>query len=60
VSAELIQVIRTDMEGRGKGVEGDPYRRIVQYWSTDGKLLAEVDPCQRGGRIVAGDTEGET
>jgi hypothetical protein len=48
------------MEGRGKGVEGDPYRRIVQYWSTDGKLLAEVDPCQRGGRIVAGDTEGET
>ena len=43
--AKLIQVIVTDMECRGKGVESDPCRRITQYWSPKGELLAEVDPC---------------
>lgn len=46
MSAKLMMVIVTDMECRGKGVEGDPYRRITQYWTPDGKLLVEKDPCE--------------
>ena len=42
--AEVIQVIRTTLERRGEGVENDPIRRITQYWTLDGDLLAEVDP----------------
>lgn len=41
--AKLIQVIEAE-ETRGRGVESDPVRRVKQYWSTDGELLAEVDP----------------
>lgn len=41
--AKVIQVIETE-ERRGKGVEDDPIRRVVQYWSLDGDLLAEDDP----------------
>ena len=40
----VIQVIRTDLELRGKGTEQSPYRRVEQYWSLDGKLLFEEDP----------------
>ena len=43
MGARLIQVIETDLEMRGKGIEGSPIRRIRQYWSVDGELLAEVD-----------------
>lgn len=41
--AKLIQVIVTDLDLRGKGTTEDPIRRVTQYWSTDGKLLAEDD-----------------
>ena len=44
--ARVIQVIETSLDLRGKGVDGDPIRRITQYWTLDGKLLAEVDPWQ--------------
>ena len=30
---------------RGAGVEGSPYRRVVQVFTKDGELLAERDPC---------------
>ncbi|MEY8295024.1 hypothetical protein [Limosilactobacillus caviae] len=40
--AELIEVIHT-VATRGKGVYGDPIRNVDQYWSKDGKLLAEKD-----------------
>lgn len=43
-NARLIQVIETEIELRGKGTEADPLRRVTQYWSTDGQLLAERDP----------------
>ncbi len=43
MSAKVILVIETSLELRGNGVD-DPYRRVTQYWSLDGKLLAEVDP----------------
>lgn len=41
---EVIQVVRTTLERRGRGVENDPIRRVTQYWSIDGQLLAEDDP----------------
>jgi len=43
-TARVIEVIETTLTRRGKGVEGDPIRIITQYWSQDGKLLAEKDP----------------
>lgn len=39
-----MKVIVTDLKERGAGTKEDPYRRIVQYWTLDGDLLAEVDP----------------
>lgn len=41
--AKVIQVIETELK-RGKGVEDDPIRGVMQYWSLDGELLAENDP----------------
>ena len=40
--AELIEVIHT-VATRCKGVHSDPIRNVDQYWSKDGKLLAEKD-----------------
>ena len=42
---QLIQVIRTELELRGNGTT-EIMRRIEQFWSLDGKLLAENDPCE--------------
>jgi len=38
----LIQVVRVDSTV-GEGVGDNPYRRIIQYWSTEGELLATMD-----------------
>ena len=43
-TAEVIQVIRTNLTVRGSGTEPSPLRVITQYWSLEGILLAEVDP----------------
>lgn len=43
-NAEIIQVIKTTLAKRGDGKE-TPIRYLTQYWSLDGKLLTEVDPC---------------
>lgn len=40
--AKLMQVIHI-LTRRGTGVENDPSRRVEQYWSVDGVLLAEHD-----------------
>jgi len=48
-NAEVIEVIRTDLEKRGKGIEDDPVRRITQYWTLDGQLLWEEDPIKEEG-----------
>jgi hypothetical protein len=42
--AEVLQVIRTTLELRGSGTKESPMRRITQYWTLNGELLAEVDP----------------
>ena len=41
-SAKVIQVIETKAK-RGLGIEKDPVRDVTQYWSLDGKFLAEYD-----------------
>ncbi len=41
--AKLVSVIETSAK-RGDGTFGNPYRRVQQWWSTDGPLLAERDP----------------
>ena len=43
-NAKVIQVIETTLLKRGNGKD-TPVRIITQYWSIDGRLLAEVDPC---------------
>lgn len=43
-SAKVIQVIETTSL-RGTGSEDDKCRPVTQYWSLDGNLLAENDPC---------------
>ena len=42
--AKVIQVIETK-SARGKGTEQQLCRVVTQYWSLDGELLAENDPC---------------
>jgi hypothetical protein len=42
--AKVIKVIQTDLEVRGNGKD-TPLRIIRQYWSFEGDLLAEADPC---------------
>jgi len=48
--ARVIQVIETQLEKRGQGVAGDPVRRVRQYWTLDGLLLAEVDDWEAAGK----------
>jgi len=42
-AAAVIPVIKTTLTRKGDG-ESTPVRIITQYWSPDGKLLAELDP----------------
>ena len=46
-SVEVIEVVRVEAL-RGAGVEGDVARIVTQYWSKDGRLLAERDPFMDG------------
>lgn len=43
----VMQIIRTTNLCRGAGTTEDPMRRVTQYWSLDGDLLAERDPFAR-------------
>lgn len=45
-SAQLIKVIKTESL-MGEGTEDDPCRTVIQYWSTEGELLAEKDTWER-------------
>lgn len=38
-----IEVIETNLLLRGDGAKDSPRRRVTQYWSDDGTLLAERD-----------------
>jgi len=41
--AKEIKLIRTELGITGNGVD-DPIRRLIQYWSHDGKLIIQYDP----------------
>lgn len=43
-TVRLVTVIESGLLMRGNGHEGSPLRRITQYYSLDGELLAERDP----------------
>ena len=49
--ATVIKVIVTESVV-GSGRDEDPIRKIVQYWSFEGELLAVSDPISRYGKIV--------
>ena len=42
----LIEVIET-WERRGKGVEKDVVRLVHQFYSKEGELIMEHDPCKK-------------
>lgn len=46
VAAKIIEVIRT-VSVVGKGTDDDPVREVAQYWTVDGRLIAE-EPAVRG------------
>ena len=51
--ARVIQVIETYIEVRGSGQKGNPFRKVFQYWTPDGTLLAEADPLITGrGQLI--------
>ena len=46
-TARLIQVVETTIERRGDGKsDAAPLRVVTQYWTLDGRLLAERDPAE--------------
>lgn len=45
-SVQMVSVIETKAV-RGSGASDDPYRTVTQYWSPDGKFLAENDPINQ-------------
>ncbi|WP_069997776.1 carboxypeptidase [Cellulosilyticum sp. I15G10I2] len=50
-SVRVLQVIET-RSCRGKGIEEDPYRVVIQYWDFEGNMLAEKDPAKEAGRTA--------
>ena len=62
-TVRVLQVIETDLVRRGDGSKDNPLRRVTQYWSTEGKLLAERDDAEPthcnaiGHRFMKGDNE---
>lgn len=42
---KVVELIRTTIDRRGKGVVGDPIRVVTQYWTKEGILVMEFDAC---------------
>lgn len=45
--AEVIQVIKTE-NCEGTGTKDDIARIVTRYWTLEGDLIAEIDPCPAG------------
>lgn len=54
---ETIEVVRTELTKVGDGTEGNPFRKLTEYWTLDGELLATVDPADDV-EIALAETEG--
>lgn len=47
-TVRVIQVIETTILRRGEGKDqSDPVRIVTQYWTLDGRMITEVDPCKK-------------
>lgn len=47
-TARLVHLIETTIETRGSGKDdSDPIRCITQYWTLQGQLVCEIDPCKQ-------------
>jgi len=42
MSAFLLEVIVVEVS-KGEGIEGDPVRRVTQFWSKEGVFLSDDD-----------------
>ena len=45
-SATITMVIKTESMC-GSGVMGDPVRKLIQYWTLTGQLIATIDPLNQ-------------
>ena len=52
VRVELVELIHVSGD-RGCGTPDDPHRVVSQYWSKDGRLLADTDDGGLGGPVDA-------
>jgi hypothetical protein len=41
---QLVTLVQTSLTTRGDG-ESTPIRRVMQWWTQEGELVAENDPC---------------
>lgn len=46
-TAKTRTVIETTLARRGAGSDGSPIRVLTQYWTPEGEMLAEIDPCAK-------------
>jgi len=56
MKARIVRLIYTT-ERRGAGTDSDPHRDVVQLWSLDGNLIAELDPFVRDKFTENGDAQ---
>ncbi len=44
-TVKQVTLIETKLTRRGEGTQDSPVRVITQYWSQEGDLVIEHDPC---------------
>lgn len=44
-TVKVMQVIETTIARRGEGIKDSPVRIVTQYWTMEGKMIFEIDPC---------------
>lgn len=50
--ARIVELIFSDEERRGKGVEGDPIRCIAALYDKSGVIVAWYDPYTKDGQFI--------
>lgn len=44
IGARVVQVIETSFDVAGEGTKENPLRKMIRYWTLDGRLIATIDP----------------